>query len=172
MPDEDNTPDTENATDPAASVDNAEPVSAADAVGDPTAANPASPPEDTQPDTLEGEGEDESAEEIDGTNLEGAVTLDALGDALEKAARDGLRPLLEGAERDLQNYAKDIARNITQVITLPEERRQAVLDELQGQASALLEQHRLRARAQAWQTVQKVLEVLARAAATMAVTAL
>lgn len=84
---------------------------------------------------------------------------------------DGLKGVVEAGKGDIQRFATEITYDMTEAMMLPQDRREAVLKELQGQVRLIGERNRIRAANAAWATAENVIGMVARVAVTALTTA-
>lgn len=97
------------------------------------------------------------------------IAVEQATDELSQILQEGLQFLLEGATADIISFTDRMAHDLAEAMTLPVERREEVLAEIQAQVGVIAEHNRVRAVNQGWGAVQRVLLVVQRTvAATLA----
>lgn len=93
-------------------------------------------------------------------------------DAASKALENELNELIEGSKADVRAFAAEMANDALEAgLTLPADRRVAVLGQMKDDLKVLAEKHRLRAVNGAWDVVEQVAMASLKTAVTVAVAA-
>jgi tRNA threonylcarbamoyladenosine modification (KEOPS) complex Cgi121 subunit len=79
-----------------------------------------------------------------------------LEDAIKDNLEDLANHLLDGAREDGEEFAQAVARDLKNVVELPEDERDDALAEIQEQFGLLMEKHRLRATNESIETMRKI----------------
>lgn len=79
---------------------------------------------------------------------------------LADTVRDLATDLLEGAASDIRGYATDIAFDLSRIVEVPSEKRQAVIDECLGQLRMLAEKNRIKTNVAGFRAFQRTLAII------------